>query len=68
MTVSVDFQNITNARAESFPAGQYHAAFDTVQVFTAKARVALFLPAGTGQNVADAINAALQPVQAEAAQ
>jgi hypothetical protein len=57
MTVSVTFHHVKNAVSKSYtnPDG-----FDTVEVFEKDGSyVTFFLPHGTGQAVADAINAAI---------
>lgn len=62
MTLTVDFQNISAATAKSFTAGEFFPPFDCVKVASLNGGyVDLFLPSGTGQAVADAINAAVKP-------
>lgn len=68
MSLSTNIQNITEARAYHHDKQAHLAAFDSVDVRTEGGRVSLFLPAGTGQAVADAINAAISPAMAEAAE
>lgn len=68
MSLSINIQNITEARAHRHDGQAYFAAFDSVDVLTKSGRVTMFLPAGTGQAVADAINAAIAPAMAEAAE
>lgn len=68
MSVHVNVQEIIEARAASHDAGTHHRAFDVVDVLTTHGRATLFLPFGAGQNVADAINAALFTQTQKAAQ
>lgn len=68
MSLYMNVQNITEARAVQHDGQAHLAAFDSVDVRTQGGRVTLFLPAGTGQAVADAINAAIAPAMVEAAQ
>lgn len=67
MSLSTNIQNITGATVQHLGGGEFHRPFDCVNVITGGGHVALFLPAGTGQSVADAINAAISPAKAEAA-
>jgi hypothetical protein len=60
MTISVDIQNIK--RADAVTHGDGVRSFDVVHVKTTSiGSASIYLPAGTGQGVADAINAALEP-------
>lgn len=68
MSLSLNVQHITEARAYHHDDQAHLAAFDTVDVLAKGGRVSLFLPAGTGQAVADAINAAISPAMSEAAE
>jgi hypothetical protein len=62
MSTAASIQNIDAAIAQSFPAGQFCAAFDNVKITSlGGGYIDLFLPSGTGQAVADAINAAVKP-------
>lgn len=67
MSVSSDVQNITRASVLQCKATDRTAAFDSVQIHTEGGNASLYLPAGTGQAVADAINAAISPAMVEAA-
>lgn len=68
MSIYAHVQNITGATVQHCGGGEFHQPFDCVNVRTEGGRVSLFLPAGTGQAVADAINAAISPAMAEAAE
>jgi len=68
MSLSTNILNITGATVQHCGGGEFHQPFDCVNVITGGGYVALFLPAGTGQSVADAINAAISPAMAEAAE
>ena len=62
MTTTAAIQNIDNATAVSHDAGEFCHAFDTVKIVsTGGGYIDLFLPHGTGQAIADAINAAVTP-------
>ncbi len=62
MTVVSQIQNITSAEAMSYGSGEFHGPFDVVKIWPdTNSRLDLFLPHGTGQAVADAINAAVKP-------
>ena len=65
MSISTNIQNIVKASCQTL---KHTSAFDVVKVSTTTARADLFFPAGTGQAVADAINAAVKPQIAEAAE
>ena len=64
--INVNIQNIAESQSQtlSTPNG---VQFDVVTLITGASRVSLFFNAGTGQSVADAINAAIMPVMSEAA-
>lgn len=67
--INCTLQHIASAAAHSHAAGQFSDPFDTVNVSDdSGASVVLFLPAGTGQSVAAAINAAVKPAIVEAAE
>lgn len=67
--INCTIQHIASAAAYSHSAGQFSGPFDTVKVSDdSGASVTLFLPDGTGQSVADAINAAVKPAIVEAAE
>lgn len=68
MNVTVNIQRIAKAAAHNHYGKGAFADFDTVDVISEGGRVAMFLPAGTGQAVADAINAAIAPAMVEAAE
>lgn len=68
MSLSANIQNISGATVQHLGGGEFHQPFDCVNVITGGGYVAMFLPAGTGQAVADAINAALRPAIVEAAE
>lgn len=69
MTVSVQIQHIAKATSYSHEKGAYSGAFDTVNIIDDRGTSAqLFLPPGTGASVAAAINAAVNPPVAEAAE
>jgi hypothetical protein len=61
--ISVNVQKITGARYHEYDAGEYHKAFDSVEISTESGmdNIALFLPAGTGAAVAAAIRDAIAP-------
>jgi len=62
MTVSISIHHIKNAVGRTYEKQD----FDCVEVFTEDGfNVPMFLPLGTGQAVADAINAAIKPKEAE---
>jgi len=61
MTIHATIQDLTGATCDNIPAGQYHGGFDAVRVAAKHSQATIFLPTGTGQAVADAINAALLP-------
>ena len=62
MTVNISIHHIKKAVAKTYP----HNDFDCVDVFTNDgSSVQAFLPCGTGQAVADAINAAVKPKETE---
>ena len=67
--INCTIQRIASATAHQHGAGEFSGPFDTV-VLTGNglASVTLFLPASTGQSVADAINAAVKPAIVEAAE
>lgn len=57
MTTTTNFQEITTARADTLEARR---KFDVVKIGDGAGNIVnLFLPEGTGQAVADAINAAV---------
>lgn len=61
--------HIARAVARSYGAGWSSGPFDAVKVSDdSGASVTLFLPNGTGQSVAAAINAAVKPAIVEAAE
>lgn len=67
--INCTIQHIASAAAHSHGAGQFSAPFDSVTVSDdSGSSVTLFLPHGTGQSVADAINAAVKPAIVEAAE
>lgn len=68
MGVGSDIQNINSASVLHCSATERTRAFDSVQVYTDGGAASLYLPAGTGQAVADAINAAIAQKLAEAAE
>lgn len=68
MSLSINIQNITAATVQHLGGGEFHQPFDCVNVINDGGYVAMFLPAGTGQAVADAINAAIAPAMVEAAE
>lgn len=59
MSVSVRIQRIERATARSIAQSILSHSFDVVELLSDGGTAAIFLPAGTGQAVADAINAAL---------
>ena len=60
MTMTVNMQRITSATFTEHDAGAYHLPFSSVAVCDAHGNhVSLFLPHGTGAEVAKAINAAI---------
>ena len=62
MTVSVNIHGTTKAVATSYSS----PLFDSVEFFADEtSSVSMFLPYGTGQAVADAINAAIKPKETE---
>ena len=67
MSISINIQNIVKASFQTLTHTNTFD-FDVVRVSTTTARADLFFPAGTGQAVADAINAAVKPTIAEAAE
>lgn len=67
MTITMNFHN--PERAESTSHASHNRPFDAVSVYDAGGGyVAMFLPIGSGQAVADAINAAIAPKAAPDAQ
>ena len=68
MSTTAAIQNIHSAMAFRHGAGEFCEAFDTVKIeSTNGGYIDLFLPHGTGQAVADAINAAVKPADEVAA-
>jgi len=62
MTVNISIHHIEIAVAKTYPQND----FDCVEVFTEDGfNLPMFLPYGTGQAVADAINAAIKPKETE---
>lgn len=69
MTVSVGIHRISRATHQSITERDDGGdCFDAVRIATDEGAVTLFLPFGTGQSVAAAINAAVSPAIAEAAE
>lgn len=68
--INCTIQHIARASAHTHDAGAFTGPFDTVTVAvdSGGAAVTLFLPDGTGQSVADAINAAVKPAIVEDAE
>lgn len=68
MATSASIQNIDRAESTSHAGGEFCAAFDSVMVTdTSGGYIVLFFPSGTGEAVADAINAAIPPAIEDAA-
>ena len=68
MTVSASIQRIISAKHDHYK-GLHHAPFDAVKIISeAGGYIDLYLPAGTGLAVADAINAAVARDVQEAAE
>ena len=64
MTLTVNFHS--PKRAESVSHSLHNRPFDSMTVYDADGSyVAIFMPLGAGQAVADAINAAIAPASAE---
>lgn len=60
MTMTVNMQRITSATFTEHDAGKHHLPFSSVEVCDVHGScVSLFLPNGTGADVANAINAAI---------
>ena len=69
MTVSISIHKITRAQCRPHPSpASPTKPFDVVDIFTTTGSANLFLPLGTGDAVAAAINAAVSPAIAEAAE
>ena len=63
MSMSITVQRIIEATCETHNAGEFHEAFDVVNIVdNSGASVNLFLPHGKGHAVASVINAALSEV------
>jgi hypothetical protein len=67
MTVTVSILNIASANCQTLGANSL-GAFDVVKVSSDGSNVFLYLEAGKGRAVADAINAAIEIIVPEAAQ
>ena len=67
MTISVSILSITSVDCQTLDADGL-APFDVVKVSSDESDVRLFLVAGKGRAVAEAINAALEIIAPEAAQ